>query len=239
MAVAVLTTATTSTNASGASPYTALTHTCTAGSNRLLLLFIGIGLSPGAKYATNTPTYGGQSMTRIGSGATDSNFVSMDIWYLKEAGIAAAGTTTFSFTHAGSEIIGVGAACLSGVDQTTPIDTGSVQTTGASGTTATVTISIASGNLGVAGLMSDAEAGVTENRTALYETGAINSDCVAAAQTTTTSGSVAMTWTQASTGYTALGFEVNADAGGGGGTVGGPVFDGRTFRGLTAGRVLG
>lgn len=218
MAVSVLTTATTATGTNPGAAITGLTHTCTAGSNRLLLLFFGIGDGTD-RHSDAAPTYGGQTMTQIGTGVNDANWTGLEIWYLKESGIAAASNTTFTidFAVGGNawDQYGAGAVCLQGVDQTTPIDTGSIQTAGASGTSASVTIAIASGNMGVAGVMSDAEGGVTENQTAILETAAIASDTVLAAQYTTSAGSIALSWSQASNGYSVVGFEVNADGGGG------------------------
>ena len=224
MAVSVLTTPTSTSTTAPANPYTSFTHTCTAGSDRLLLLFIGVGDGASSRLTDAAPTYGGQTMTRIGSGADDGVWVGVDVWYLKETGIAAASSATFSIdTQAAGNVwgdqLGVGAVCLAGVDQTTPIDTGSVQTNIAGGTSASVTVTGAAGNLIVAALMSDNEGGVTENRTALFETAVIDSDTIAAAQYTTLDGSIAMTWTQGSNGFAVIGFEVNAAAGGGGASV--------------------
>jgi hypothetical protein len=223
MAVSVLTAATSATVASNPStPFTGCTHTVTAGSDRLLLVFIAIGDGTD-RHTDATPTYGGQALTQISTGANDGNFVGVEVWYLKEAGIAAASNTTVSVdSEVGAnsfDTLAVGAVALAGVDQTTPIDTGSVQTSAGTGTSASVTIAIASGNLGVSAISSDAEGGLSsETGTQLYETAAVAGDTVSAAQYSTTAGSTALGWTQANTGYAVLGFEVNA-AGGGGTTI--------------------
>lgn len=53
-------------------------------------------------------------------------------------------------------------------------------------------------------------------------------------------GSIAATFTMGASGsYSTNGIMAFKASGGGGATIGGPVFDGRTFRSLTAGRVLG
>lgn len=217
MAVAILTTETHLDDTTPANPYVDLTHTCTAGSDRLLLLFIGIGDST-SRHSDGTPTYGGQSMTQIDTGANEGVFVGTEAWYLKEAGIAAASTNIFSIANDNQQHLGAGAVCLSGVDQTTPIDTGGIQTsTGDTGTAISVTVASVAGNLVFATLMTDDEAldSGDDTQTTLYVTAATDLDTVHAAQYASGAASTVMQWNQASNRFAILGWEVNAAAGGG------------------------
>lgn len=213
MAVTVLTTPTSAQAAPPADPYTTLTHTCTAGSDRLLLLFVGVGESTGP-FINASPTYGGQTMTRIGSGSSDSNFVAADVWYLKEAGIAAAGSNIFSIdtTPASGQIdqLGVGAVCLAGVDQTTPVD--GVQTSSGTGTTPQVTVTSATDDLTVAMVSTDQNTGpeLVPNNTQIFEETGIATDTCHAAQYAAGAASVVLNWTQPSEAYAIIGFNVNA-----------------------------
>lgn len=221
MAVSVLTTPTSTTDTTPAEPFVGLTHTVTAGAQRLLLLFIGIGDS-GGRHTTGTPSYGGQNLTQIGAGANEGVFVGTEVWYLNEAGIAAAASNIFSIVNDSPQQIGAGAVALAGVDQTTPIDTGGVQTsTGATGTTVNVTVASVAGNLVVASLMTDDETldSADDNQTTLYVTGAIEADTVHATQHAAGAASVLMQWVQTSNRFAIVGFEVNAAAAGGSSSV--------------------
>lgn len=223
MAVTVLSSLPTTAQGTGSvpTPYTALTLTAGAGSDRLMLLFVGFGSGTLAdRHSSGTPTYGGQSMTQIGTGADDGNFCGVEAWYLKETNVAAASNTTFSIPNLIGMQLAAGAVLLAGVDQTTPIDTGSVQTYGASGTSATVTVSSATGHLAVATLMTDDETintSTAHNQTSIEYSPVVDSDTRQAAQYASGAASVTLTWTQAAQGAAVLGFEVNAAAGGGGG----------------------
>ena len=101
---------------------TGLTHTPGAGSNRLLIF--AVGYEHNGDPGVNAVTYGGQSLTRIGGVvAGTSSRVRTELWYLKETGIAAAGSTTFVVTWGGSTPSSpkYGAATYANVNQTTPI----------------------------------------------------------------------------------------------------------------------
>ena len=102
------------------------TITVSAGSNRGL--FICIGKVFGTVYTT--VTYGGQSMTLVDSGfAGDAG---AEVWWLNEAGIAAAGSTTVA-TTGGSGTVGSHYFTVQDADQTT-VASNSATSTGTSGT---------------------------------------------------------------------------------------------------------
>lgn len=209
-------------------PYTAFTYAVSAGSNRLLVLFVGVGNGGGnPRFINVTPTYGGQTATgRIGTGTgDDGNFVGVDGYYWNEAAIAAAASTTFSIdTTPGEQIdqLGVGAISLSGVSQATPIS----GATAANGTTVTgtpfgVTVSSAANDMVLAAVMTDDEgAGAGEvdpNQTLMYKIGNIGTDTAHAAQRAAGAASVTATWTTTAAGgngWAALGINVKATGGG-------------------------
>ena len=214
MAVAHLNTGTAQTFVNqtvGNFPLTTSPGAPSAGSNRLAILVIGVG-DDISTHTSAAPTYGGQTMTEIGTGVA-GGWPAVEVWCLKESGIAAMSGSAVSISYAQqAQQIAYNVVCFQGVDQTTPIDTGSIQTANTAGTTAGVTISIASGNMGFAVVMSDAEGGLSaETGTQSFETGAIDADTVLAAQHSATAGSTALNWTQANTNLAVLGFEINAD----------------------------
>jgi hypothetical protein len=104
---------------------TGLTHPAEAGSDRVLI-FVAAAEKWGTTPVLNSLTYGGQSLSRVDSVSAEiesgtSNDVTLEVWILKEAGIAAASGDTFSPTWNASldkEIYS--SAFFSGVDQTTP-----------------------------------------------------------------------------------------------------------------------
>jgi hypothetical protein len=83
----------------------------------------------------STVTFGGQTLTPInGTVAGASSFDLVDLWYLKETGIAAATNTTFVVTWSGTapSVVKYAAATYKNVDQTTPILASSVNSTNSS-----------------------------------------------------------------------------------------------------------
>lgn len=112
---------------------TGLTHTVGAGSDRLLVFMVGYANN--SSVLVSSVTYGGQALTRINGGAAGtSQVVRMELWYLNEAGIAAATNGTFVVTYgAGSpQAQHFAAATFRNVDQATPILDSSVNSTNAS-----------------------------------------------------------------------------------------------------------
>jgi hypothetical protein len=93
------------------------------------------GYENGTNVAINTVSYGGQSLTRInGTFAGTTSIDRIELWYLKESGIAAATNTTFVVTYGGTAptVLHYAAATFRNVDQTVPILANNVNQTNAS-----------------------------------------------------------------------------------------------------------
>ena len=123
---------------------TGLTHTVSAGSNRLLVFIAGMengmaGASPPAGDRDLTAvTYGGQSLTPaadvvVCSGSPNSFCIRTELWYLDEAGIQAATGSTFSPTWSGDPPFELEehytVVTLENVDQSSPIGNSSTNGT--------------------------------------------------------------------------------------------------------------
>lgn len=112
----------TTTYSTGSGSYS---FTNTSGNNRVLILTVG--MEHGSELNLTGVTYGGKSLTQ----AVEKSVVTaapsygrVEIWYLKEADLAAAGTgsKTFAFTWSGTpDYVFYSAAVFSNVNQTTPI----------------------------------------------------------------------------------------------------------------------
>jgi hypothetical protein len=77
---------------------TGLTHTPGAGNDRLLVFMVAY--ENNTDTLVNTVTFGGQSLTRANTSVVAvSPFERVELWYLKEAGIAAAVGNTFVVTY--------------------------------------------------------------------------------------------------------------------------------------------
>jgi hypothetical protein len=112
---------------------TGLTHTVGAGDDRLLVFMAGFGNS--SDVPVNAVSYGGQSMTRIdGTVAGSPMVVRIELWYLREAGIAAATNGTFVVTFGGTTPSdpSFAAATYGNVDQLSPIFASTVNSTNGS-----------------------------------------------------------------------------------------------------------
>jgi hypothetical protein len=113
---------------------TGLTHSVGAGSNRLLVFMVGY--ENGTDILVNSVSYGGQSLTRInGVAAGTTTFGRVELWYLNEAGIAAATGNTFSVAYGGGATPAdehYGAVTYANVDQTSPVLDSAVNSTDAS-----------------------------------------------------------------------------------------------------------
>jgi hypothetical protein len=111
---------------------TGLTHTNGAGANRLLVFMVGY--ENGSNVAISSVTYGGQSLIRInGTSVGTSSVVRVELWYLKETGIAAATNTTFVVNYGGAAPSGkhFASATFQNVDQTAPILASNINSTNA------------------------------------------------------------------------------------------------------------
>lgn len=129
-------------------------HADPAGSNRLLVAYFSHNDGGTDDTMTTAPTYGGQTMTLIGTatvGTAPYNRVYM--WYLNEAGIASAGASiniSFVWDAAANPDRQVHAsAFFENVDQTTPVGGFATRSLGAGGNTIDLAsaITIADGDM--------------------------------------------------------------------------------------------
>ncbi len=109
---------------------TGLSHVPGAGNGRLLVFLVGY--ENGSDVGITAVQYGGQPLTRaVGTVAGTTTVGRIELWYLGEAGIAAASGSTFSVTWGGSSPTEphYAAATYRNVDQSAPIfDTGANST---------------------------------------------------------------------------------------------------------------
>ncbi|NJD92321.1 MAG: hypothetical protein FIA91_12560, partial [Geobacter sp.] len=127
-----------------AAPGATNTYSIAAGANRLLVVVLSINTSTAQNTRIPTVKYGlagseNQTLTLATSDQATSSRQHTWIFYLNEAGIAAANGTNLSFTYAGAVPTYTGtfanAAVYTGVDQTTPILTPTTYNQGATANT--------------------------------------------------------------------------------------------------------
>jgi hypothetical protein len=109
---------------------TGLTHTATSGNSRILVFMVGYAND--TDVGVNSVSYGGQSLTRIdGTVAGTTYFERIELWYLNEAGIAAATGNTFVVTYGGATPSNehYAAATYDNVSQTAPVHHSAVNST--------------------------------------------------------------------------------------------------------------
>lgn len=191
-------------------------HTVTAAN--LLVLVAGAGDGTAGNRVLSSATYAAAAMSDIPGGTSfrdDSNFLRVSAKY---KATPATGANNVVVTYAGScACVAAGVTGFTDADGTTPFGTVVVASSTANAN-ASVTVTIGTGEIGIAGVSSDANATITENRTLAWEQQAIGADCCFGGQTTTTTGSVAMSWTGSTpdNGWAAMGFAVKPTSGGGG-----------------------
>ena len=150
-----------------------ITYTVPAGSGSQRVLVVAIASSQTAtgNARSVTLTYGGQTMTPAVDGDMGTSTVRQHtaLYYLNEAGLEAATSTTLSVTVSGgtTRITDVFAAVYDGVDQTTPITD---HKTYSSGTSAATTFALSTGLAVGAGdkaieIISSVDSGSTTVRT--------------------------------------------------------------------------
>jgi hypothetical protein len=153
-----------------------ITYTIPTGSNARRVLVIAIASSRttvGAR--TVTLTYGGQSLTSVnGDIASGTPRQHTQLYYLNEAGLDAATTTTLSVTVSGgtTAMTDVFAAIFDNVDQSSPITNSQTYSSGTS-TVSTFSFSsalIVNTNDQAIEIVSSARTGSTSNRTITYAT---------------------------------------------------------------------
>lgn len=185
----------------------------TAGTDRLGIVHLRFDT---AEFASNPVgvTWGGVSMTEIGSGASIADAGGIRSFRIVNPPTA---SSAISVDLASATVTAYIVTSYNGVDQTTPIDTAGVQTGTGTGTTPTATVSSVAGNMvasfatasnifSATGSGQTQEAEITDGGSyvarASYEAGA---------------ASVVMDYTIGSANWATLAFEINA-AGGGGST---------------------
>jgi|GEM_PF-3590334 len=94
-----------------------VSHTVSAGSNRILVVGVSCGGSSPA-YGTSV-TYAGQALTLLGGFNHPSVFIRTELWYLLNPAV---GTADVTVTLNTSASLVIGAISLTGVDQTNPFD---------------------------------------------------------------------------------------------------------------------
>jgi hypothetical protein len=84
---------------------TGLTRSVSAGTNRCLVVVAGLENGTGSRNIT-AMTYGGQAMTQVSEIVVGSAFTArLEVWYLLEAGIALASSTTITPTYASATLV--------------------------------------------------------------------------------------------------------------------------------------
>ena len=112
---------------------TGLTHANAAGNDRVLVFMVGYENSKDT--LVKAVTYGGKNLTRVnGAVVTVAPFERVELWYLKETGIAAATNTTFVVTYGSGTPTNqfFASATYANVNQAAPILSSAVNTTTAS-----------------------------------------------------------------------------------------------------------
>jgi hypothetical protein len=105
---------------------TGSTHTVSAGSDRLLVFILGAENDTSPVASISSVTWGSQNLTKIDH-AVETGVTSyenrLEMWYLNEAGIAAASGSSFAVVWSGTTPIDqlIAAVTLKNVDQTTPV----------------------------------------------------------------------------------------------------------------------
>lgn len=181
-----------------------------------MVCYVGGGDGTSSDFnGTWTATYAGVSMTIIPSSLVyDGIWVGIQGFYLIAP---ATGSNNVVTTHSSLTQVAVMCASFSGVHQTTPL--GTAATNSGTGTTASVTVTSATGEMVVAGVASDNEGGITETGTLILETAAVSSDTIYGIQRYSGAASVSAQWTQGSNAWAASGVSIKPAAGGGGVTL--------------------
>ncbi len=134
-----------------------LTVTNTAGSNRILLVFANARRSNATPSLVTSVSYGGQALTKLSertyNGANPT--VTNSVWYLNEAGLAAATTTSLTITWNNAPTVQQNwARIISTVDQTTPYASLQGGDSTATSVTTTAAVNYTPGTIGFAGVSS-------------------------------------------------------------------------------------
>ncbi|HEX5127768.1 MAG TPA: DUF4347 domain-containing protein, partial [Rhodocyclaceae bacterium] len=184
-------------------------HTQGTGLNGILVVEYS---TRGATSPTSI-TYGGQNLTQLSSISDAGATVTTEIWYLLAP---ASGTANVVVTLPSPHEFTVGATSFFNVDQTTPF--GTVQTGTGTGTTPSINVASATGDLVIDSISSRQQTGtptVAGGQTSLWtnESGTGSSDPLGASSTKAGAASVTMSWTLTdSQVWAALGVSMHAAA---------------------------
>jgi hypothetical protein len=170
------------------------THTASAGSNRLLV--VAFGMESVSNRTVTAATYGTRTLTQIGTavagGVSGASYDRVYLYYLKEADIAAASSSTISVTWSGTvDDSFISARMFANVDQTTPIRASGSATTNNSTPNPIVSssITVADGDMAVAAVICGNAATYTWNNSFVEGTDQAGSTAQQSAATRAISGS--------------------------------------------------
>ena len=174
----------------------AFAHTVNSGSNAILIVDVAVKTGNATDPVTSV-TYGGQSLTLIGSAVTP-NSMSADIWYLLNPAV---GTANVVVTLNGSNHFVAGATDYFGVNQTTPLGT-LATATGTNSAMPSVNVASAAGEFVVDSLIAQGDAqavtpsGPGQTETWTQTTGSSAGDALGAASYQPGAATVTMSWTE-------------------------------------------
>ncbi len=144
---------------------TGLTHTNSAGPARLMVFMVAYGGN--SDVHVNAVTYGGQALTRINGTVAGTNMVArVELWYLKETGIAAATNSTFTITYGTGNPADptFAAVTYKNVDQANPIVASAVnQTNAATPNPLTAAVAVSADGFAVAATVDGKKSSYTWN----------------------------------------------------------------------------
>ena len=182
-----------------------------AGFNRLLVVGVGLGTGLDTEEVLSI-TYSGTSLTFLATAEVTGNKVRVEAWYLVNPSTTGDNKVVVTLKGGNAQKIAIGAISFTGVDQTTPIDTGTVQTTQGKGTSGSVTVASEIDDLvmSVIGAENTIAAGDTEQWD--VEMGAPGaSSKYGGGSTAAGATSVVMDWTiGGNNNYAIVGFNINA-----------------------------
>lgn len=207
------------------------TFTVSAGSD---LCLFGIMLTgDGSAITSRAMTWNGVSMTEVAT-VTNSRGAVAALFRLVAP---ATGNQTLTASWTTSAAIVLAAVAFSGVDQTTPIDTGHTQQVTGDSTSPSATITCATGDATLAAAFASAGSGTPAFTTPRNQTNLFTSnnmlDAFGEASYALDGASNAHNFTiSASSSWGAMGVHIKAAAGGGGGGEPSPVIVGKRLRGF-------
>jgi hypothetical protein len=114
-------------------------HTTGTGSNRLLLVAVGVHVATGTPTTVSNVTYGGARLTQVTTAYYNSSTPRVRTYIFRLVN-PASGKNTIKVTFAAATLSVAGAVTYSGVDQTTPIQTSNTATSYGTAPSVSVTV---------------------------------------------------------------------------------------------------